>query len=203
MSRFRSTHKATAHGFLHKRDFWAIYLEEEAKGLPFILRLYNIEKISIGFAFQPHCVACGILVPWPGIKPGAPAMRILTLNHWASREFPRKPPLLISKRRVGLPKDILDLRVLKSLSAGRAPTVLTGFSSARWKWAFECCSLNCPLSLQWPPFSLISKSCLTFQLAHVHFLHEAHLWDLHPRMSFPFCMFSIDPDLCYPEQQEQ
>ena len=141
MSRFRSTHQATAHEFLHKRDFWAaVCLEEEAKGLPFILHLYNIEKISIGFAFLAHRVVCRILVPRPGIKTRAPAMKILTVNRWTSREFPRKPPLLISKRRVGLLKDILGLRVLKSLSAVRVPSVLTQFSNTRRKWAFQCCS---------------------------------------------------------------
>ena len=33
------------------------------------------------------CVACRILVPWPGIEPGARAVRALSSNHWTSREF--------------------------------------------------------------------------------------------------------------------
>ena len=32
-------------------------------------------------------VACGILVPRPGIKPRAPAVRALGPNHWTAREF--------------------------------------------------------------------------------------------------------------------
>ena len=33
------------------------------------------------------CVACRILFPWPGIEPGARAVRALSSNHWTSREF--------------------------------------------------------------------------------------------------------------------
>ena len=36
-----------------------------------------------------HCVACGILVPWPGIEPRSSAVRMQCPNHWATREFPR------------------------------------------------------------------------------------------------------------------
>ena len=36
-------------------------------------------------------MACGIVVPGPRIAPGAPAMKALRPNHWAAREFPRKP----------------------------------------------------------------------------------------------------------------
>ena len=33
--------------------------------------------------------ACGILVPWPGIKPTNPAMEMQSLNPWTTREVPR------------------------------------------------------------------------------------------------------------------
>ena len=33
--------------------------------------------------------ACGILVPWPGIEPGAPEVEVWNPNHWTTREFPR------------------------------------------------------------------------------------------------------------------
>ena len=33
----------------------------------------------------PHCTACGILVPWPGIKPWHPALEAWSLNHWTAR----------------------------------------------------------------------------------------------------------------------
>ena len=38
--------------------------------------------------FSPHRPACGILVTQPGIKPVAPAVRVPSLNHWTTREFP-------------------------------------------------------------------------------------------------------------------
>ena len=36
----------------------------------------------------PHHTTCGILVPWPGIKPGLSAVRTWNPHHWATREFP-------------------------------------------------------------------------------------------------------------------
>ena len=33
-----------------------------------------------------HYVACGILVPRPGIKPTPPALEAWSLNHWTTRE---------------------------------------------------------------------------------------------------------------------
>ena len=36
-------------------------------------------------------LSCGMrdLVPWPGIKPGPPALGAQSLSHWATREVPR------------------------------------------------------------------------------------------------------------------
>ena len=44
--------------------------------------------------FWPHCVICGILVPWPGMElaPPTPTMKVLSPNHWIAREI---PPLLM------------------------------------------------------------------------------------------------------------
>ena len=36
----------------------------------------------------PRHAACGILVPWPGIKPVPPALEAQSLNHWTAREVP-------------------------------------------------------------------------------------------------------------------
>ena len=33
-------------------------------------------------------MACGILVPWPGMEPTAPAVVAQSLNHWTAREDP-------------------------------------------------------------------------------------------------------------------
>ena len=40
------------------------------------------------FFFRPCWVACGIFVPWPRIKPPAPALEVWSLNHWIAREVP-------------------------------------------------------------------------------------------------------------------
>ena len=39
--------------------------------------------------FCPLCTVYGILVPLPGIEPGALAVRAKSSNHWTAREFPR------------------------------------------------------------------------------------------------------------------
>ena len=39
------------------------------------------------FIFWLHCMACGILVPWPGINPVPPAVESWSPNHWTTREF--------------------------------------------------------------------------------------------------------------------
>ena len=38
------------------------------------------------FIFWPHWVACGILVPQPGIELAPPALAVKSLNHWTTRE---------------------------------------------------------------------------------------------------------------------
>ena len=40
------------------------------------------------FILWPHCVASGILVPWPGIELESPALEAWSLNHWTTREAP-------------------------------------------------------------------------------------------------------------------
>ena len=34
-------------------------------------------------------MACGILVPWPGIEPVPPAVEVQSLNYWTTREVPQ------------------------------------------------------------------------------------------------------------------
>ena len=45
--------------------------------------------------FWPHCTACGILVPWPWIKPTTPGMKAWILSHWTTMEAPMAFRLLI------------------------------------------------------------------------------------------------------------
>ena len=44
--------------------------------------------LKIYFFFLLRFVACGILVPQPGIKPMPPAVGVWSLNHWTTREVP-------------------------------------------------------------------------------------------------------------------
>ena len=47
---------------------------------------YTISQFYFVLFFWPCCVACGILVPWPGIEPVPPALEAEGLNHWTARE---------------------------------------------------------------------------------------------------------------------
>ena len=39
------------------------------------------------FVFVYLATACGVFVPWPGIEPGPPAVKVWRFNHWSAREF--------------------------------------------------------------------------------------------------------------------
>ena len=48
------------------------------------------QLLEFTYIYICHTVAaCGILVPRPGIEPGAPAVKALSPNRWTAREFPR------------------------------------------------------------------------------------------------------------------
>ena len=53
------------------------------------------------FLFWPHCTACGILVPWPGIEPGPPGVKVLTTGLRGNSPllgiYPKKTKTLIRK----------------------------------------------------------------------------------------------------------
>ena len=48
------------------------------------------KKIFIFISWAMLGLSCGMwdLVPWPGIKPGPPALGVLSLSHWTTREVP-------------------------------------------------------------------------------------------------------------------
>ena len=48
--------------------------------------------------FWPCLMACGILVPRPGIEPVSPAVEARSLNHWTSRDVPKLTFLKKSRR---------------------------------------------------------------------------------------------------------
>ena len=50
--------------------------------------IFILFYFTLLFCFWPHRVACGILVPSPGIEPGPPAVETWSPNHWTAREFP-------------------------------------------------------------------------------------------------------------------
>ena len=50
------------------------------------LRLFSQDCIF--FFFLAARKACGILVPWSGIKPEPSAVKVQSPNHWTTREFP-------------------------------------------------------------------------------------------------------------------
>ena len=54
-----------------------------------------LPDLFIYFFFWPHCTACGILVPWPGIKPVPTVVEALNPNHWPTREFPILPDVVM------------------------------------------------------------------------------------------------------------
>ena len=41
------------------------------------------------FLLLTHYEACGILVPWRGVRPALPAVEVQGLNHWTARKVPR------------------------------------------------------------------------------------------------------------------
>ena len=47
-------------------------------------------KIYTARSFFLHHTACGILVPWPGIKPVPPAVEAQSANHWTAKGSPSK-----------------------------------------------------------------------------------------------------------------
>ena len=74
------------------------------------------------FFFWPHLTACGILVPWPGIKPRPPALGAWSLNHWSlnhwtAREVPEAiswPQAYRIRNSAGGPGDSDDCSALRT-----------------------------------------------------------------------------------------
>ena len=47
-----------------------------------------LKTLFFFFFLRLHCVACGLLVPQPGIEPVSPALGAWSANHWTTREVP-------------------------------------------------------------------------------------------------------------------
>ena len=61
------------------------------------------------FFFWPGHAFYGMLVPWPGIEPGPPALEAQNPNHWITREFPVVVMLFAWKKNDGEPLDVINL----------------------------------------------------------------------------------------------
>ena len=48
---------------------------------------YMNEQMDSFFVGVGYHVACGVLVPQPGIEPGPPTVEVPSPNHWTPREF--------------------------------------------------------------------------------------------------------------------
>ena len=48
------------------------------------------------FSFWSCTAVCGILAPWPGIKPSRPATEVRSLNHWIDREVSTTLKLMLA-----------------------------------------------------------------------------------------------------------
>ena len=46
----------------------------------------RLSPLLLCFIFWPPCMACGILVPQPGIRLAPAALELRSLNHWTARE---------------------------------------------------------------------------------------------------------------------
>ena len=60
-------------------------------GLELFVSLNPCSNFIFILIFWSYHVACGILVPGPGIKPATPALEVQSLNHWTTREVPLNP----------------------------------------------------------------------------------------------------------------
>ena len=74
-----SSYKDTSHPGLGPILMTSSSLNYLCKGLMFLFL----------FFFLPHCTACRILVPRPGIEPVPSAVEAWSLNHWTTREVPK------------------------------------------------------------------------------------------------------------------
>ena len=67
----------------------------------FLFYLRNSPPLSLSLSFFFFgCMACGMLVPWPGIKPVPTAMKAWSPNHWTIRKAPTIHSSAVVKERI-------------------------------------------------------------------------------------------------------
>ena len=86
------------------------------------------------FFFQLYCMACRILVPWPGIEFTPSAVKRQNPNHWTPRKFPTIPCFY-------------------------SVTLLVKTSKLGWFWYAPSCRIRAPIVrlylFWWPHYSSI------------------------------------------------
>ena len=70
------------------------FFTAEPLGKPRVVQLLPKASGLFIYLFIFGCEACGILVPWPEIKPVPLALEAQSLNHWTTREIPLRIILL-------------------------------------------------------------------------------------------------------------
>ena len=65
----------------------------------FLVFVYFLAESKWPFIFCPCHMACGILVPWPGIEPESPALEVQSPNHWTTRKVSL---ILVEGRKLSL-----------------------------------------------------------------------------------------------------
>ena len=55
-----------------------------------IFTKWDVDTQLFVFNFWPHSVACGILVPQPGIETAPSVLGAQSLNHWTGKEGPQR-----------------------------------------------------------------------------------------------------------------
>ena len=86
----------------------------------------------------PHCVACRILVPQPGIKSMPPAVEAWSLNHWSAREIPSHYFFECFFTTALFFQNSSDMNVRSPIVGPRRP--LKRSLSLFLKYTFLCCS---------------------------------------------------------------
>ena len=102
------------------------------------------------FFFWPRCVACGILVPWPGIEPVPSAVKAPSLNHWTVREYPILLKLQSLPPTPLVVHSVPKCKPLVALCDMQCPP-----SGCKYMWQINCCL-----------FQLSSVGCCVFGHPH-------------------------------------
>ena len=78
--------------FDHRKYYYGTTLRTDLGKCSFLF-------FSFLFFFWLCCMACGILVPQPGIEPMPPALEAQSFNHWTAREVPGNVNLGVGGRK--------------------------------------------------------------------------------------------------------